>query len=490
MAAFAALAAMFGPPQMLSAQMSVEEFRRFVEEIFGSPTAVVTDDRVQPAAGAQTPEMPGAAKTKAKTKTQPMEKADKAYGTWAPAKPGGGAAQRAFAVVDRGETVRSRARPDYDALGLHAGAFILFPEFAVSETFDDNIYRKRHGEKSDFVSVLYPNLRVVSNWNRHALEADIGGALGFYARNSQEDYQDFHALLNGRIDVSAVSQIHAGAGVRKLHEERDSPDDADALRATEYYDYSASADYSREFGRVKLTLGGTVDRLDYLDNKKLDGANVVELNNDDRDRVESFGRVRVAYAFKTASDIYLESAIGRIEYDASRDDSLLDRDAMDYRSVVGIESDLDGVVSAGLFAGYIRRDFDDTAFSTIDGLTVGGKVVWNATPLTTVTADADRTISTTTINNASGALVTEAGITVDHELLRNVILQLKTRWKESDYNGIDRVDDTFRVGLGADLLLNRNFTLSANYSHAERLSNSSDNEYSQNLLLLSLKTKF
>lgn len=469
---------------MISAQTSIEEFRRFVEEIFGSPTAVVTtrDPRppeINPEAGGN-PAQGGAIKA--------AEDAAKAK------RPKRVATDELIAV-DRGETVRSRVRPEYAALGLRAGSFMLFPEFAVSEIYDDNVYLDGRDEEADFITVLRPRLRLASNWGRHALEAELGAALGFYARITDEDFQDFHAKVDGRIDVSAVSQIRAGVGVSKLHNERDSPDDADSLRPTEYYSYTAAADYIRDFGRVRLTVGGELARLDYLDNEQLVGGVVTEFNNDDRDRLESFGRARVAYAFRSGSNIYLESKFGRIDYDAGGDDNpvpadAVDRDSMDYRAVVGIESDLDGIVFGNLYAGYIRRDFDDSDLATIDGFTVGGMLTWNATPLTTIVADAGRTISTTTISNASGAIVTEAGITVDHELLRNVILQFKTRWKESDYDGIDRVDDTVKVGLGADVLLNRNFTLSADYTHAERLSASSDDEYSQNLIQLNLKAKF
>lgn len=469
---------------MLSAQMSVEEFRRFVAEVFGAPTAVVRSD---PRQNTGAPFEVG--------KGRPAEGGNEAGGDPAEAKDPKRVARDEPTVVDRGETVRSRVRPDYAARGLRAGAFMLFPEVTVSGIYDDNVYLDSRDEEADVLTVLQPRLRLVSNWGRHALEADLGAALGFYARISDENYQDFHAMVDGRIDVSAVSEIRAGVGARKLHGERDSPDDADALRPNEYYSYTAAADYSREFGRIKLTLGGELERLDYLDNEQLVGGAVTKFNNDDRDRLETFGRARVAYGFNTGSNIYLESRVGRIDYDAGGDDNpvpadSVDRDSMDYRTVVGIESDFDGIVFGNLFAGYIRRDFDDGDLSTIDGLTVGGKLTWNVTPLTTVAADAGRTISTTTISGASGAIVTEAGITVDHELLRNVILQFKTHWKESDYDGIDRVDDTVKVGVGADVLLNRNFTLSADYTHAERFSDSSDDEYSQNLVRLSLKTKF
>ncbi|HEY5608680.1 MAG TPA: outer membrane beta-barrel protein, partial [Alphaproteobacteria bacterium] len=42
--------------------------------------------------------------------------------------------------VERGETVMSRARPDYDPIGLRLGGFVLYPELWLQESYDSNIF--------------------------------------------------------------------------------------------------------------------------------------------------------------------------------------------------------------------------------------------------------------------------------------------------------------------------------------------------------------
>ena len=53
--------------------------------------------------------------------------------------------------VPRGETVRTRQRPEVDALGIHMGGFYLFPSLRNSLSYNDNVFATDTGEKSDFL---------------------------------------------------------------------------------------------------------------------------------------------------------------------------------------------------------------------------------------------------------------------------------------------------------------------------------------------------
>ena len=43
---------------------------------------------------------------------------------------------------DRGQNVAvlDRPRPDYQAMGIHAGGFMVYPSMAVAAAYDDNVY--------------------------------------------------------------------------------------------------------------------------------------------------------------------------------------------------------------------------------------------------------------------------------------------------------------------------------------------------------------
>src|SRR5258708_24184918 len=71
--------------------------------------------------------------------------------------------------VQRGDTVTTRPRPDYDPLGIRLGSFLLFPQFGLQESFDSNIFATQNAAKGDFITSLDPSLDLRSNWNNHAL---------------------------------------------------------------------------------------------------------------------------------------------------------------------------------------------------------------------------------------------------------------------------------------------------------------------------------
>jgi hypothetical protein len=63
---------------------------------------------------------------------------------------------------DRNVTVRDRPRPNYDALGLRAGSFLIFPKIEASEAHEDNVFAEETNEKSDWVTSVAPSVRVES----------------------------------------------------------------------------------------------------------------------------------------------------------------------------------------------------------------------------------------------------------------------------------------------------------------------------------------
>src|SRR5690348_11759208 len=52
-------------------------------------------------------------------------------------------------ALPQGAGVLDRSRPEYDALGVPLGSFLLFPTFAAGLSYDDNILRTGSGALSD-----------------------------------------------------------------------------------------------------------------------------------------------------------------------------------------------------------------------------------------------------------------------------------------------------------------------------------------------------
>lgn len=383
---------------------------------------------------------------------------------------------------DRGVSVGQRPRPDFDPLGVRVGGFLLYPHIGLAERYDDNIFSDEDGEQDDFIAVVNPTAELRSDWNNHALNFIASVELGMYASSDDENYEDFAVAADGRVDILRSTFVTAGLSYAGLHEDRGSPDDVNGTEPTEFDALSPVVGFSHQFGRFVLNLDGTLNRLDFDDVATTGAA----INNDDRDRDEWNGTARLGYEIIPAYQAFLEGSYGTRDYDDAFDDAGFDRDSEGFSVVAGTLLDLGGVTFGELFLGYRSQDYDDPALSTISGPIFGGEITWNVTQLTTVQGFATRTIEETTRVNASGFFATGLGATIDHQLLRNLLLGGNVSYANSDYEGIDRDDDVIRAGLHGRYLVHRSLYLSARYDYANRDSNVAGAGYDKNVIMVRL----
>ena len=403
----------------------------------------------------------------------------------APTGPGDATPDR-VTVLPRGDTVAIRARPEYDPLGVRLGAFLLYPQLSVDEFYNDNIFAENDDEVDDFITRVQPELTLESNWSRHAFAVAGGGDFGIFAQNSEQNFQDWFAATDGRIDVSRDIAVYLGGGAAQRHELRGSPDDVGGADSepTIYYNYNAFARYDQSFDRVGLTVDALFNRLDYTETQIDGGENV---DNDDRDRNVYSTPVRLGFEFTPDYEGFVRVAPNIRRYDETPDFDGFDRDSWGYQAVAGLAMDF-GITFGEIYAGYMQQFYDDSDLDDVNSPTFGGAMTWNATTLTTVTLAAERNVLETTAVGASSYVSTSGELTIDHELLRNVILSAGGAVTYNDYEGISRKDWFYLGNFGARYLLNRNLYLSAGYLYRHR--NSDDVEdFTQNVFRIGLQTQ-
>jgi hypothetical protein len=391
--------------------------------------------------------------------------------------------------VERGETVRGRPRPDYEALGGRVGSFIAYPKVTVGEFYNDNIFVTEDDEVDDFITVIEPTLEVKSDWGRHALSFEGGAEFGLYADETDENYQDYFAGAASRFDISESTYLGANGSFQHLHEDRGDPDDVQGEEPTEYNRFGPRLEGFHDLGRVNLTLGGGFLRLDYDDVDAAVGGG--EINNDDRDRDRFNGSLRVGYEIVPEYEAFVRGGFDVVDYDDSVDDNGFDRDSEGFDVVGGVKIDFGGLIFGDFFAGYSYRNYDDSDLDTIDGVDVGADFTWNVTPLTTITGGVARIIEETTQNSASGRYVTTGTVGVDHELLRNLIVGASGGIENDDYEGISREDWIYTAGASVDYFLNRYVFMGADYSFRHRDSDETGiDDYYENIVGVTLGVQY
>ena len=407
----------------------------------------------------------------------------------------GGAATTSWAA-DRGQEVSAsvleRPRPDYDAVGIRAGSFLLLPKLTTTVDFSDNIYASTSTPKSDAILLLQPEITARSDWSRNQVELFARAATSAYASANSENATEFETRLSGRYDIGQASNFNGGLGYAYLAEPR----------------YQATA--RAQDGTTKISTGperftsqtafiGGVQAFNLV--RFVEEVRVVDYRYDEsgvtyagfggvksRDRQEwsETGRIEL----NTSTDVvgFLQGDLFQRSYRQQPPLTALNRDSNGYDVTAGVCLDLSHIIRGDFRFGYMNEDYDSAAFRSVSGLTLAGRLDYYVTRLTTVTLTADRSIGTSADPRSSGYVTSNGGIEVDHELLRNVILTGKTFYAHDDYRGIDRADDRWTARFGGTWLLNRMMGVGLFYDHIDVASKGAAGigDYQINRLLISL----
>lgn len=404
-----------------------------------------------------------------------------------------------------GKTVTDRARPELDPLGVPLGNFFLFPRVELDEGYNDNIFATPTSKTSAWLTQLQPSFDLLSNFPQNQIELSGGAALGRYSSHSSENYDDAFGALSGRWDVSALQSLSAGLRVDRLHEPRTSPDSpGNAATPVRYTTYTGNLGFAQNRTRIGYELDGIVTRSEYEAPDKIGGGTVPQ---DDRNDIGIEGAGRVYYEFEPGYQAFIRASGNNQSFDHAAGPTVIStapvtvvniprRNSSGYRADVGARIDLTGVTYADLYGGYLEQDYESSFFTTIRGIDYGAQVVWNATTLDTVKLNATRTVNNantevTGIAVSPGYLASIQSVSIDHELLRNLLLNANAGYEVDDWKGIDRTDDIVSFGAGAKYLMTRNLYFGATWQYEHRISSGAQQglPFSQNVFLLRISTQ-
>lgn len=388
----------------------------------------------------------------------------------------------------QGDTIATRPRPDYDAVGVRAGSFLVLPRLSLQETYNSNIFAAPTNERADLVTTMLPSIDLRSDWNNHAVNLHADARAAKYLDNGGEDFVDRTFAIDGRLDIRRDARVFGAASYQVLHEARSSPDNVAAADAPiEYALYGVRGGGEKTFNRLGFRLDAAADRYRYQDGQTQAG---VPIDQSGRDRDQYDVRLRSSYELMPRRSVYLLTGYNRRAYDRARDSSGFDRDSTGVTVGPGLRYDINGIVLVDLFAGWRRQDIADPRLGTVTAAVAEARVAWNVTRLTTITGSLLRDLSETTVANASSYIATKAELRADHELLRNLLLDARLGYEQDSFEGIDRTDNYYIAGLGAKYLVNRVFSVSGGYGYRERSSDASNTDFTEHAVSIRLNTQF
>ncbi len=378
-----------------------------------------------------------------------------------------------FFARDRNVSVRERARPGYQALGLPLESFIAYPKVELGVQSNSNIYATRDDAISDTIGIINPEVDLASRWSRNSITAFALSSTHEYATHSGEDTTNWQTGGTGKLDMGD-STLSVAGDFGYLANPRTaavgySSGAAFPRHPIEYYGSNASGDFAHTFNRLKLEATVTYTAQQFQNGVNDLGAPVVETPYDNS---HTTAGAKASYAVSPDTALYVAAAYNLINYPNQIGGAVNgNRNSTGETVDVGADFDFTQLVRGDVEVGYLNQDFSASGFGAVTGLHVVGKVEWFPTQLTTVTFTGSRSVAPATVPGSPAIIAGAVGGQVDHELLRNLILTGAVKYVLDDYQYIDRHDRITDVTLSGDYLINRNVGLHLAY---DNLNQSSD----------------
>jgi len=391
------------------------------------------------------------------------------------------------AAVAQDAGVAAGGGDDYTPRGARVGSFMFYPKLEVTESYNDNLYAADTAAKSDWVTDVKPSFNLNSDWNNHAFNLKANSDVRRHKSYSDENVEEYSIAADGRIDVRKATKVTLGAGEDWKTEERSSPDDTAGKNPTEYTVQNINAGIETKPNRVSVALNGTFDKSNYDDTT---GATGTVTNNDDRDRRKLEGTLKVGYEIVPEYEAFVKVSYNDINYASAVDDNGFNRDSDGYKALVGAAIDLSKVLNGDVAVGYMSQDYKDANLLDPSGWSAEASLTWTPTQLTDVKLTASRSVDESTTNNVSSLVNTSYGVTVSHELKRNISLGARAQMSSNDQQGASVSDDTLTLGANVDYKLNRNLYAGADYQRKDKNSTTNTSDYIENIFKVKLGAQF
>jgi hypothetical protein len=364
----------------------------------------------------------------------------------------------AMAGTVEGQPSRKRLKVDDDpfgAVGDYAGSFLIKSAVELSAGYDTNPGRLNVPKGVPFW-VVAPEFLAVSDWDRHALVADLRGSFTGYGNSlpptidgavsptpTNINRPDFTGHIDGRLDVSQDTHLTSELRLRVSTDNPGSPNiQAGLANYPVYATLGGSLGIDQSFNRLDGAVGGTVDRTVYQDSTLTDGTTST---NDDRNFNQYGGVGRVSYELTPGLKPFAEVEGDSRVHDLPLDRNGFARDSNGGYAKAGTSFEFSRLLTGEISIGYAERSYVDPRLDRLQGLLTAASLTWTATPLTTAKFYSTTSIDETTLPGTSGVLTHLYTLEVDHDFRRWLTAIGKFTYGTLDYQGDGRSDTTYSI---------------------------------------------
>jgi hypothetical protein len=401
-----------------------------------------------------------------------------------------------------GQPLRKRLKVDDDpfgAVGDYAGSFLIKSAVEVSGGYDTNPGRLPEPKGLPFW-VVAPEFLAVSDWERHALVADLRGSYTGYGGDlpaivdgaaspapTNIDRPNFNGHIDGRLDVTEDTHLTAQARLLAATDNPGSPNILAGLaRYPVYTTLGGTFGFDQRFNRLEFAAGATVDRTVYQVSNLTDGTTS---SNDDRNFNQYGGVGRLSYELTPALKPFVEVEGDSRVHDLPLDRNGYARDSTGGYAKGGTSFEFSRLLTGEVSIGYAARDYVDPRLGQLAGLLTAGSLVWTATPLTTARFVSTTSIDETVVPGVSGVLTHLYTVEVDHDFRRWLTAIGKFTYGTLDYQGDGRFDKIYSIEGDLVYKMTRNLWIKGTLRRDVLNSNFPDSSSASTVMMLGVRVQ-
>jgi len=384
----------------------------------------------------------------------------------------------AMAGTIEGQPLRRRLKIDDDpfgAVGDYAGSFLIKSALELRGGYDTNPGRTFVPQGAPFW-VVAPEFLAVSDWERHALVADLRGSFTGYGNSlpptidgaissapTDINRPDFIGHVDGRLDVTEDTRITSQVRLRVATDNPGSPNIQAGLASYPVYaTFGGTLGVDQRFNRLEISGGATSDRTVYQNSTLTDGT---ISSNDDRAFNQYGGIGRASYELTPGLKPFVEVEGDSRLHDQQIDNSGFARNSSGGYAKAGTSFEFSRLLTGEISVGFAERNYADPRLSRLEGLLTASSLVWTATPLTTARFYSTTSIDETIVPGVSGVLTHTYTFEVDHDFRRWLTAIGKFTYGTYEYQGDGRFDKTYSIEGDLIYKMTRNFWIKGTLRH-------------------------
>lgn len=333
-------------------------------------------------------------------------------------------------VDERGQSVSDREHSRLERVSIPVGSFVLTPRLDVATSYDDNIFATNDDAHGDAYVTVHPEIQARSVWSRHSLKLRAYFDRDLHAKYTGENTSKYAVSADGRYDISGRTRLFiSGSALRTAEDRANISSFLGSGKPVRYNSFLGMAAIEQNLGSLNFRLEERVRRLSYSDAVLADGQTESQKF---RNQTISATTLQAGYDLNTITQFVVRASLEKRRYDqrlgdADFDDTRIDPSGDNIRLEAGIVRDLSGLLSLTFRLGYLDVRYPDGRLNDIRAFSYFGNVQWHLTPMTTISATAQRSVDVTTSQFTAGNLRDQANLQIDHELLRSLILSASAR---------------------------------------------------------------